>query len=465
MWSAGSRLVLGRFASKDKTSVLISSLTAAALHTSSTSRSIDSPVFCRGFKIVSIDHEPENKILAVKWNDGKCGRYPYVWLRDTSPDPSTYTISDAMTARNLFMKNFDVEVVPKSTERAQDGSEVRMEWPCGTVSHFKSDWLRTRNISDPDTRQWRRKVYLNQPNTWGSEEIAARLKRFPFKTVMETDGGLHDFLEAVCVDGLAMLTNSPATNGKTDRGAVSKIGERIGLIQQTHFGTVYEVSTKPDASNMAYANSGELPLHADFPSLTHPPELQMLHMIERAETGGVSLFTDGFRIAELLKKEKPDVYKLLTTETLEYIEEGYDVHTPAYKRDSDALVQFDYDMCSRHKTITLNDDGQPTTIRFGNAMRSWFYDMDVEKVLPMYRALKIFTEYCYQPRNLLHLQLENGDVVLWANTRLLHARTAFKSYPGRSRTLEGCYFGWDFLRSRVRVLRDQLNLPDNQPSA
>jgi hypothetical protein len=42
-------------------------------------------------------------------------------------------------------------------------------------------------------------------------------------------------------------------------------------------------------------------------------------------------------------------------------------------------------------------------------MRSWFYDMDVENILPMYRAMKTFTDYCYQPRNLLQLQLENGQ--------------------------------------------------------
>jgi hypothetical protein len=83
-----------------------------------------------------------------------------------------------------------------------------------------------------------------------------------------------------------------------------------------------------------------------------PFQLQMLHMVERAETGGVSLFVDGFRVAELLKKEKPDVYKLLTTVSLEYIEEGYDVHTPAYKQDADEQVKFDYDMTARHKIIT-----------------------------------------------------------------------------------------------------------------
>lgn len=43
---------------------------------------------------------------------------------------------------------------------------------------------------------------------------------------------LHDFLEKVCVDGIAVIKNGP----KGEKGAVEKIGERIGFIHRTHFG-------------------------------------------------------------------------------------------------------------------------------------------------------------------------------------------------------------------------------------
>ncbi|VDM48232.1 unnamed protein product [Toxocara canis] len=58
-----------------------------------------------------------------------------------------------------------------------------------------------------------------------------------------------------------------------------------------------------------------------------------------------------------------------------------------------------------------------------------------------------------------------GDTVLWANTRLLHARSAFSMSMGKTRRLSGCYFSWDILKSRIRQLRDKLNHPLNQPSA
>jgi len=50
---------------------------------------------------------------------------------------------------------------------------------------------------------------------------------------------------------------------------------------------------------MAYANTGELPYHTDFPSLQDPPQLQLLHMCNQSECGGgKSMFVDGFSIAK-----------------------------------------------------------------------------------------------------------------------------------------------------------------------
>ncbi|KAH7727654.1 CBN-GBH-1 protein [Aphelenchoides avenae] len=208
---------------------------------------------------------------------------------------------------------------------------------------------------------------------------------------------------------------------------------------------------------MAYASGHELPYHTDFPSLTHPPQLQLLHMIQRAETGGLSMFVDGFRIAEAIRKEHPKHFEALCSTDIEYIEEGFDVH------DRDGREhKFDFDMAARHKVIRLDEDGRIEKIQFGNAMRSWFFDTGVTGVQAVYDALKCFTYYCYRPENQLVFRLENGDTVLWANTRVLHARTDYKCLPGKKRSVMGCYFSWDILKSRIRVIRDRLQLPENQ---
>ncbi|KAK6034883.1 gamma-butyrobetaine dioxygenase, partial [Cooperia oncophora] len=409
--------------------------------------------FTSATKIASVS-QPVNRIITIEWTDGVKGKFPVIWLRDCSPDPNTYMFSPAMVARKLTMKEFDVEQSPESV-RLEDNQLV-IDWK-GTQSRFDSDWLFLRNPSDELARKMRRNVYLFPETTWDKEEIERRLQQFEYAAVMADDKALHDFLEAVCMDGIAVIKNGPVSTKRV----VPDIGNRIGLIQHTHFGKVFEVTTKVDASNMAYASRSALPFHTDFTSLENPPQLQMLHMVERPEQGGDNMFVDGFHIAELLRKEKPEAFDLLTKHSFEYIEEGFDVHEGPDERP----IKFDFNMCSRHKTIQLDDTGRVVKIQFGNAMRSWFYDCDPEKIQEIYRAMKTFSDYCYKKENILKFGLENGDTVLWANTRLLHGREEYRNVPNGNRTLTGCYFSWDIIKSRVRSLRRKLGLPTAQPSA
>lgn len=191
-----------------------------------------------------------------------------------------------------------------------------------------------------------------------------------------------------------------------------------------------------------------------------------------------------------MKAEFPLFYNILTTQPIEYIEEGFDTH---YRNDK--KITFDFDMVARHKVFKyvvsmfrfsdtkiwqqqqqnvfrLDDAGNVIKVQFGNSMRSWFFDCDPQKVQTIYDALKCFTTLCYRPENQLIFRLNNGwselsvfppkntlflgETILWANTRLLHARSAYESTPDAERSLLGCYYLWDIVKSKIRLLRDQL---------
>uniref|UniRef100_A0AC35U4E2 TauD domain-containing protein n=1 Tax=Rhabditophanes sp. KR3021 TaxID=114890 RepID=A0AC35U4E2_9BILA len=407
--------------------------------------------------ICSIENNLGRRLVKVNFRkDKKIGLYPYVWLRDCSHDPKTYTISPAMTARNLAMKTFDVNVEPEKVWVDEEANALKIKWPGNLTSTYCSDWLKMRNLNDQVQREWRKSVYLENTKPWNKEEIANRQIRFDHTDVMTNDKTLHDFLETVCYDGIAILTNGP----KNDNKVAEKLSDRFGFLHRTHFGNVFEVAVKMDASNMAYASDSELPFHTDFTSLQFPPQLQMLHMLHRAKEGGLSLFVDGFNIANIMKAEYPDHYNILTKYQMEFIEEGYDVHEINGKKDN----KFDYNMMARHRIIQEDQNGKVVKIQFGNAMRSFFYDVtDVEEVQKIYNAMKLFTQLCYDDRNIFDIQLESGDTVLWANTRLLHTRTAFTSYPEIPRTIIGCYYEWNIIKSKVRMLRNKLKLGKAQP--
>uniref|UniRef100_A0A915LGG4 TauD/TfdA-like domain-containing protein n=1 Tax=Meloidogyne javanica TaxID=6303 RepID=A0A915LGG4_MELJA len=397
------------------------------------------------YLLKSVTNVPEQRAIKAIFKDGSQRLFPYVWLRDCSLDDKTYVISDAMKGRLHTMRDFDVNIEPISFRA--NSSNLIVEWPGNVVSRYKQKWLRTHCPGSKEVIEKRRQIYLGREciRLWENGGPTSKNRfQFSHQSFLEDDKVLHDFLKSVCVDGIAVLR-----------------GQEYGSNLRNE---VFSICPKPDASNMAYANTGELPYHTDFPSLQDPPQLQLLHMCKQSECGGgKSMFVDGFSIAKEMSKY-PKEYQILCDYPLEFIEEGFDVHNVKGFQDKEERV--DFSMVARHKTFKTDNSGL-VQVQFGNVMRSWFLDMvanDPLLVQNIYNSLKLFNELCYLPENQLIFSLNSGDTVLWANTRILHARTSYNliGIPERERHLLGCYFSWDTIKSKVRLIRRKLKLEEDQ---
>lgn len=73
-----------------------------------------------------------------------------------------------------------------------------------------------------------------------------------------------------------------------------------------------------------------------------------------------------------------------------------------------------------------------------------------ERVSAFYEAYRRFAELVYAPDMQLTFNLDPGDCVIFDNTRILHARTAFAS--GGARHLQGAYADSDGLASSLATL-------------
>ncbi|HEY4333046.1 MAG TPA: TauD/TfdA family dioxygenase, partial [Ilumatobacteraceae bacterium] len=76
--------------------------------------------------------------------------------------------------------------------------------------------------------------------------------------------------------------------------------------------------------------------------------------------------------------------------------------------------------------------------------------VEPDRVDEVYRALRVFAAVLGRTELHLHLKLEPGDCIVFDNTRILHARTAFADGSAR-RHLQGCYADLDGLASTVSV--------------
>jgi hypothetical protein len=61
------------------------------------------------------------------------------------------------------------------------------------------------------------------------------------------------------------------------------------------------------------------------------------------------------------------------------------------------------------KTFRLNAKGEVVEVVFVHSLRTWFFDVEPEKVPKIYEAIKVFLDYCYKPENLLKTKLETGN--------------------------------------------------------
>jgi len=79
-------------------------------------------------------------------------------------------------------------------------------------------------------------------------------------------------------------------------------------------------------------------------------------------------------------------------------------------------------------------------------------NIEHDMVLPFYESYQKFSKILSDPSLVLASRLAPGDLVIFNNRRLLHARNRFYSNKGE-RHLKGTYVLMDEFRSKWRVLQ------------
>ena len=357
--------------------------------------------------------------IQLVWDDGRTDAYHYVWLRDncacpTCRHPQTYERTfDLLTAPE--------DLAPAAVELAGGGA-LRVTWPPdGHVSVYEAGWLRAHSYCNPEPDRQRSGIAM-----WGAE-LGGNLPRFGYEAVMADDGALRAWLEALRDIGIALLTDCPP-----DRGAVTRIAARVAYPRATNFGEDFEVVSMPNPNSTAYT-AEPLRCHTDLPYWLVPPGFQYLHCLKNGAEGGKSLFVDGFRVAEELRKSDPEAFDLLS-------------RTPLDFRFHDETS----DMRYRTPAIQVDDAGRVVQFRFSLAVMAAL-SVPFDAMGPVYRAHRTLAELIRRPDLELRFRLAAGETVGFDNHRVLHGRDAFDPQSGE-RHLQGCYVDREELLSRLRVL-------------
>ena len=343
--------------------------------------------------------------------------FPAVWLRYNCPCPDC---RDPVTGQRLL----SITNVPNDlavTVTAHTSTEIGVTFaPDGHRSVFRRDWLaaRARDEADPRTEDGKR--------LWRAADLAEP-PATDWDTYLRDDAIRAEILAAVVRDGVALLRGVPAS-----AGTVLEVAATFGYVRETNYGRLFDVRVEPDPDNLAFT-SREIAPHTDNPYRDPVPTLQLLHCLRDAATGGDTGLVDGFAAAAALRATDPDSFGVLTGTpvTFGYIDKGTE-------------------LTARQPLISLSPRGRITGIRYNER------SMEPPAAEPFYPALRAWARLLARPEFRLRLRLSPGDCLIFDNTRVLHARTAF-SAPVSSNTgerhLQGCYADLDGLLSTLAVLR------------
>lgn len=358
--------------------------------------------------------------LAITWEDAGQSRLQAIWLRDHCQMPASRNPDNGQRLLNITDIPPDIAIRQASLEE----NRLLVEFdPDGHRSAFDVDWL-YRNCyclnQQHDDRSESSKIL------WHGLSFDDNLPRCAYPAFCKQSRSKQNALRAVRDYGFVILDSVPC-----DSGQVLEVIRQFGFVRETNYGPMFEVRTRVDPNNLAYTNLG-LGCHLDNPYRDPVPGLQLLHCLESSTEGGESILQDGFMAAKTLRDENPGHFSILSQNWINF-------------RFRDAVA----DLRSRVPLIEVNDRDEVVKVRFNNRSIDTVR-LPPERMKSFYPAYRHYAEILERRELQVVFKLRPGELMLFDNTRVLHARTAFSA--SGSRHLQGAYSDLDGLYSCLRML-------------
>ncbi|WP_374377997.1 trimethyllysine dioxygenase [Dongia sp.] len=360
---------------------------------------------------------PAEDGLDLVFADGRQHHFSLRWLRDhcacaacRHPETQQRLLDTFALPQVLALGGFEL---------GTGGVELRLTWSDGHATIFAASDLAEalRPVG----------ILAGTVTTWDDAEISADFPQVPYEALMNDDATLEAYLDKIDRFGFCFVEGTPATPEATQ--AVAK---RVAYIRETIFGGYWDFTANMEHKDTAYTTLAIGP-HTDGTYSFDAPGYQMFHCLAFDGVGGENVFVDGFRIAEIMKRETPDLYRVLTQ-----------VEVPGQYIDHERGIH----LMARRPLFREDSTGRLAQVSFNNLDRAPFA-LEPGLMAKFQEAYATFARHANDRSLQYRRRLAPGSVVLFDNWRLLHARDAYSGY----RRLAGAYLNKEDVESRLRVLR------------
>lgn len=366
----------------------------------------------------------ENGIVELNWSDGAIIQFDTHWLQDNCSCCLCVHPSTREPIVHFANKNF-LGIASVSF----DINGLLVVWKDGHKSEYNNGWLRSHSfeLQDLSISQAQNALIL-----WDSSSL--QISNFQYSETNKPQV-MYDALSDLRRYGVVIFKNTPREDKE-----VIRFAEKIGTIKETVFGRYFDVVAEVDPNSNGYTSFELLP-HIDIAYYEVPPAYQMLHFLHNDAKGGMSTLVDGFKLSMAIKEDEPEVFDLLTK--------------PIYTfRFQDEQCEHSY----RGPIIELDQQGNVKSVRMDSDTLEPLVG-PLDDVKKARNALETFFRYSIDVRYKYECKLEAGDLMMIANTRLLHGRSAFEAQTGK-RQLQVCYLDRGEIMSYMQVLKRDMNQSD-----
>ena len=338
--------------------------------------------------------------------------YPNIWLRDHSRDEENW--DKRSNQRKTFTATLDFKLKIKSAEILGNGKSIKIIWPDlvkpVTYSH---EFLFNNSLNN--------KSKINSLKLWKENDLDDQIY-IDFETVQSNEG-YKKFLKNLYQYGFSVVQNC-----KTEMSSVENIVNKIGYVRNSIFGSLWSFESNEDKADSAYTQE-ELRPHTDATYSNDAPGLQLLLCCEYKAKGGDSIMVDGFKIAEIIKKDNKELFEILSTINVKgsYIGDGVFLE-------------------AERPIFNLNSKKEIFQVSFNNYDRAPFrFEKDL--TIKFYEAIRTFDLMAnskeYQWRHIL----KPGELLIFNNWRVLHGRGSFDG----TRKISGCYINKEDFDSSCKM--------------
>ncbi|NHA02360.1 DUF971 domain-containing protein [Mucilaginibacter sp. HC2] len=363
--------------------------------------------------------------LVVHWENGEISKYPYLYLRDNCPSPSTIHSN----GQKLIETSCINAAISAQNSELRNGTEVLINWDTEDhTSLFSAQWLFDHRLSKAAIAERRQQHMAHEPVELWNATLNQHLPVGDYGAISVSDEALCSWLANVSRYGFAVLRNVPA-----ELGMVSKVVELFGYVRETNYGKLFDVKTTVNPNNLAFTSLG-LSAHTDNPYRNPTPTLQLLHCLQSSAVGGNSVVVDGFKVIADLKAYSPQMFRLLSTTPVTFRFENQD----QWIERTDTIIGLDV-------------FGEVNAIRFNNRSVQAF-EVDEDNMPAFYAAYQQLAKMIDDERYFVQFKMEATDLFIVDNERVMHGRSAYDGSAGE-RFLQGTYADRDGLLSKLCVLK------------